>query len=557
MAPPIKWVGKEASILALYRNLLKSCARHPDPYVGEWYACRWRGQFKDWFDLSPRPEPDEIAVMMHDARQIILRLQRASSGDKIAFNYTVDQAYGGSGPGRWPLLKPFTRSRVLPPKISILRDRPHRTLPSYSPFLVTVADSPLMLDTPRPPLRLALPETLPPHGFPANPELLNRQFISPARETNIRKQYYNALLNRIKVPLCVRVVGVEKPKVEGEEGKNVWDSLKELGIDWREFSDGRREVLLDRLEQFAGKGARSDVDVDEKTRTRRTPVNEIDPSLPPFLPTPLPSLPSKSSSSSSTSEPRIPLPPPSFPIPRPIHLSSLAPARFPEGYQQVYRDLLSNFPLLTVDLSRIEPPGEWLAIQFSPYSTNGPAFFHPIDPIEDLPFLQPPNSEDGLDSSSSSLVNVDADGSEASSPTQEEDDDASSSLFTFPPFVHYPPLRPENFSSLSEENKSAFLQEKIVRREAALTAEVERRRGIVRAKLEKRGLSEEEIEWEMEGKWEEAERSPEGEAVETTRPRAGDDGVIEKWEREMERSRERKVRRAREREREGRMVGSE
>lgn len=315
-----------------------------------------------------------------------------------------------------------------------------------------------MLDSPRPPLRLAFPDTLPDHGRPGDPELINRQFLEPSRETNIRRQYFNALLERIKVPIAVRVVGVQESGATTPIDIN--GRLKKLGIHWPAFADGRREVLLDRLEKFAGKGAARS----SPTSSPRMPITQIDLTSPPKP---------RASSSTIIDQPNEE---PPFPIPQTVHHSSLAPARFPKAYQTSYRELLSNFPILTIDLSRTAPPNEWLGIQFSAWSTNGPAYYHPADPTDDVPFLS------------------------------ESEEDANNAVFAFPSFDFRHSIEKPQGDAPPEEKKAVLTARKEAKA-AAFQAEAERRIKIVAERMVKKGWTMEQIEWEMQGKWDAQEQT--------------------------------------------------
>lgn len=210
--------------------------------------------------------------------------------------------------------------------------------------------SPVVRDHPISLQQLLVPPTLPAQGVPRHPELYIRPFLPPWLEAKRRWEYFRWLLTevsgsrpRMRFPLVVRVVNQEP-------GEDVAPKLRALGVNWAAYADGERERVLTWLEVKAGRGA---------------DARFLAPKRPPVSPETIAQL------AASTPDP-IPAPPVN-PAP-----AAAPAARDPVDHRQVYRRILSQLPIVTIDMARIRTPTVWFSAGLSPFSHNGPGLFYRV-----------------------------------------------------------------------------------------------------------------------------------------------------------------------------------
>ncbi|KAF8578413.1 hypothetical protein K439DRAFT_1417219 [Ramaria rubella] len=194
------------TIKSTYRSLLRETRRLPHIYLRQVLSsCH--------FKRSKQLPTLYVLRLTHKAAQELRRLQRANEGDKKAFDYVLDVAYGRKGKLKHELMKVFLSNPTQPPPPRIIpaveRSRP----PSYSPELATLLTS-IHARTLTKPLKetaLKRPPTLPLHADPSSEAARLLGPFSRRREVNIRWRYHVEELRKTFFPL-------ELTKQDGENG---------------------------------------------------------------------------------------------------------------------------------------------------------------------------------------------------------------------------------------------------------------------------------------------------------------------------------------------------
>lgn len=200
--------------------------------------------------------------------------------------------------------------------------------------------------------QLTVPPTLPAQGIPQNPELYIRPFLSPRLEALRRWEFYNTLVRestgswpRTRFPLVVRLLN-------RQDGQNVEKLLRRIGVEWSMFEDGGRDKVLNWLEVKAGKGL---LKVFKKPPRPPITLKEVD-RLASLTPSPTTKRNPGAEMASTT-----------------VAQSAGPDALSPPEQRNVYRQILSQLPIITIDMSLIHEPNRWFTASLSPWSLKGPA----------------------------------------------------------------------------------------------------------------------------------------------------------------------------------------
>ncbi|KIJ46392.1 hypothetical protein M422DRAFT_29255 [Sphaerobolus stellatus SS14] len=196
---------KPFGIRSTYRGLLRQARYLPHLYLRTFFRVKITHYFRNnivarW-DLPERL----LAAKLKRAEKELRLLRRANNGEKRAFDYVLDVAYGRRGKLKHELSKHYLTNPYEPPPPRIIPQVERSRPPSYSPELVTLLTSGHARTQTKPlkPSALVTPPTLPERANPSSEEarLLGR--LSLRREVNIRWRYHSGELKKTYFPLEV------------------------------------------------------------------------------------------------------------------------------------------------------------------------------------------------------------------------------------------------------------------------------------------------------------------------------------------------------------------